>query len=71
MPLGDWYSITEVCNSTELSYHQVLHWVRRHLQAAEPPEWVRRTTKGLMVHQVGLDLLRREMPAATPKKGGA
>lgn len=58
MPLDAWYSITEVCVETGLSYHQVLYWVRRQFRSAAPPTWLRRTTRGLMVRQEGLDILR-------------
>lgn len=72
MPIGDWYSLTEVGRETQLSYHQVLNWVRRHLRAPSPPTWVQRTTKGIMVQRAGIGVLRREHPAAKPSgtRGG-
>mgnify|MGYP001574911324 CR=1 FL=1 len=78
MPLGEWYSIREVCQETRLSYSQVIRWTRRQFRSAEPPGWLVRTTRGIMVHQEGLDVLRgwlrREIPSAapraTPKTGG-
>ena len=71
MPLDAWYSITEVCGDTGLSYWQVLHWVRKQFRSAEPPAWLRRTTKGVMIHREGLDILRGYTSTAAPKKGGA
>ena len=71
MPLDAWYSLTEVCQETGLSYSQVLSWVRRNFRSAEPPGWLRRTTRGIWVHREGLDILRgHTSTTAAPRKGG-
>ena len=70
MPLGEWYSLTEVCQETQLSYSQVLHWVRRHLRDSPPPLWVQRTTRGFVIHADGLVVLRHEHPQAAARRGG-